>query len=91
MNTPNEPRAHQQDLDTSLAFSSRCLPSSDAEIQERQRLEEFTQRKAEENRQKWAAAEERHQEYQAFYEANKERLDREEAARAARRNGKWKR
>ena len=74
-----------------LAFSSRCLPGSAAEQKEQQRVEEFQRLKAEEDRIRRAAAEQRHQAYLEYYEANKERFEKEEAAKLARRSGWVKR
>jgi len=71
--------------DNHLAFSSRCLPGSEAERKERERLETFQRTKAEQEGVKRASAEQRHQDYEAYYEANRERIDREEAARLARK------
>ena len=67
-----------------LAFSSRCLPGSEAERKERERLQAFRRDKAEKDRIQQASAEQRHQAYEAYYDANRERIDREEAARLAR-------
>ena len=71
--------------DNRLAFSTRCLPGSEAERKEREQLETFQRTKAAQDAIKLASAEQRHQDYEAYYEANRERIDREEAARQARK------
>jgi len=70
--------------DQQLAFSTRCLPGSEAEREERERLQAFRRDKAEKDRIQRASAEQRHQAFEAYYEANRERIDREEAAKLAR-------
>lgn len=70
--------------DNHLAFSSRCLPGSEAERKERERLKGFQRQKAEQERIQRASAEQRHLAFEAYYEANRERIDAEEAAKIAR-------
>ena len=70
--------------DNHLAFSSRCLPGSEAERKERERLEAFRRQKAEQEGIKRASAAQRHQDYEVYYEANRERIQAEEAAKLVR-------
>lgn len=81
--------AHSNNPDK-LAYSSRCLPGSLAEQQEQERMAEFQRRKAEERaeavRTKPIRDAQREQEYQATFEANRARIQREKAARST-RNG----
>jgi sRNA-binding protein len=67
-----------------LAFSTRCLPGSVAEQQEKERMEAFqrakAERKAEEARSKPEKDAQRQQKYQAACEANRERMRRGKAA-----------
>ncbi len=70
--------------DTPLSFTSRCLPGSEAERKERERLKAFQRQKAEQENIRRATAEQRHQAFEAYYEANRERIQAEEAAKLAR-------
>lgn len=73
-----------------LAFSTRCLPGSEAEKKEQERLAAFQQnkarRQAEEELQKPELDAARHREYLAACEANDARARRQKAERSA-RNG----
>jgi len=70
--------------DNHLAFSSRCLPGSEAERKERERLKAFQHQKAEQERIQRVSAEQRHQAFEEYYEANRERIQAEEAVKLAR-------
>lgn len=70
--SPGSNNTHQ------LAFSSRCLPGSPAELEEKERIAEFQRRKdlrkAEEEQEKPERDAEREQKYQAATDANRERM-----------------
>jgi hypothetical protein len=76
------------DNPSKLAFSSRCVPGSAAEQKEKERLAEFHRskvlRKAEEELNRPQVVAQRHQEYLEACEANKERMYKNQAARASR-------
>ncbi len=80
LGTPNNP--------SKLAFSSRCVPGSEAELKEKERLAEFQRTKAarmaDAERNKPEIEAQREAEYLANWQANQNRMQRDRAARAAR-------
>jgi hypothetical protein len=71
-----------------LAFSSSCIPGSEAEQKEKERLAEFKRakalRKEAEERDRPQIEAQRQAEYLANWQANQNRLQRDRAARAGR-------
>ena len=75
-----------------LAFSSRCLPGSEAEQKEAARIAEFQRckavRKAEEERAEPEVRAKREQQFLAVHESNKERMHRSRMPSNARSGGR---
>ncbi|HLK55014.1 MAG TPA: hypothetical protein VKU00_00530 [Chthonomonadaceae bacterium] len=77
------------DATSKLAFTTQCLPGSEAEKQEQERIAEFLRNKAlrqdEEQRNQPARAAQREAAYQTAFEANHKRMRNENSYRYVKR------